>query len=257
MPGTDDIRSRNTRFYRSLLVPTVLLFGWFGLVSFLVSRAGVAIGLISGSCFVLALVLAYWTAADVLNLRVIRGRHGKSRFRDGEIVAFDGVVQVEGEPLRSPFTAQPCAAYTYKISASRGATSHRRHSLFVLSQGFHMLKSKIKNDGESLRLCCLPEFADDLREGVQGAKWLTEARELIEKNVVTASSADEREREGMLLDARHTEVEEVHRDYCMSTDLGNGHSLVIEEEVLPVDQHVCIVGTYDAKRDGLTARKRR
>ena len=67
------------------------------------------------------------------------------------------------------------------------------------------------------------------------------------------ASAGQRERRGALLEVRHTEVEEVHRDYCMEADLGTGANLHYQEEVLPVNQSMCIIGTYDAEQDALTA----
>jgi len=255
--GNGIMRSHNVRFLVSLLVPAVVFLGWLGLVSFVVSRAGIAVGLISGTCFILGLLIAYWHVADLLSLRAIRRPRRKSEFRDGDVVAFDGVMRADGEPVRSPFTARPCAAFTYKISASKGASSPSHHSLFVIAQGFHKLKCRIVNGAESLSICNLPGFEDDLRENVHGDTWLNEARAWIDEIAPTAASAGEGEREGALLEARRGDAEEVHRDYCMTTDLGNGASLVVEEEVLPVDRHVCVVGTYDAERGGLTARKRR
>jgi hypothetical protein len=257
MPGDTESSYRNLRFYRSLIAPAALLFVWFALVSFVISRAGIAIGLISGTCFVLGLLLLYWHIADMLNLRVIRTRKAKSELRNGDVVAFDGMVSVLGEPLQSPFTAQPCAAYTYRIFASRGARSHRRNSIVVLAEGFHMAKCKVENSNRSLRLCNFPGFEDDLRQLAQGSEWLTEARDLMTQLATTATSAGQRERQGTLLDVRHKEVEEVHRDYCMETDLGTGANLHYREEVLPVNRNMCFIGTYDEEREGLTARKRR
>ncbi len=257
MAGINERPSRNVRFYRSLIAPAVLLFVWLALVSFVISRAGTAIGLIAGTCFVLGLVLLYWHTADLLNLRVIRARRGKSEFCDGDVIAFDGMVRVHGEPLQSPFTAQPCAAYTYRISTSRGPGSHRGRSIVVLAEGFHMARCEVENADRSLPLCNLPGFEDDLRQEAHGDEWLAEAREMITQRAATATSAGQRERQGALLVARHATVEEVHRDYCMEADLGTGANLYYQEEVLPVNQILCIIGTYDAERDGLTARRRR
>lgn len=85
MAGINVRPSRNVRFCRSLIAPAVLLLVWFAFVSFVKSRAGTAIGLIAGTCFVLGVVLLYWHTADLLNLRVIRTRRGKSELRDGDV----------------------------------------------------------------------------------------------------------------------------------------------------------------------------
>ncbi len=120
-----------------------------------------------------------------------------------------------------------------------------------------MARCKVDNADRSLRLCNLPGFEDDLRQEAHGDEWLAEGRALITQIATTATSAGQRERQGSLLEARHTELDEVHRDYCMETDLGTGANLHYQEEVLPVNQVMSIIGTYDAKRDGLTAEKRR
>jgi hypothetical protein len=56
---------------------------------------------------------------------------------------------------------------------------------------------------------------------------------------------------------RHTEVDEVHQDYLMGAVGPSADALVIVEEVLPLGQAVCAIGTYDRERNGLTARRSR
>jgi hypothetical protein len=220
---------------------------------------GVVVGILAGGCLTLAVLLGYWNAADWLNLRVVRRatRPRAPALRDGEVVAFEGVVRVDGEPLTAPFSRTPCAAYTYVVAGSRYSVVGGRSERYILAQGFHMARTWIEGTQRRLRLGSLPGFEDDLRENARGTRWEAETRELFARLSGAAPSAGERERRSRLLEARRSVIEEVHHDYCMSPMPERADGLVVDEEVLPAGQTVCVVGTYDAKLDGLAARRSR
>jgi hypothetical protein len=254
--------SRTTRFLTSLVPPALLFVGFFGVVGLVRIRVqgwvGTAVGIVAGASLALGLLLAYWVFFDWLNLRVIRKTlRGGSALRDGEVVAFDGFVRIEGEPMISPFSGTPCAAYTYFVASSRESSPRSGRERSVLAQGFHMVRTRIEGATHSLELCSFPAFEDDLREDASGARWGGAARALIDGLSGKAPSAGERERQSRLLEVRHTEVDEVHQDYLMGAVGPSADALVIVEEVLPLGQAVCAIGTYDRERNGLTARRSR
>ncbi len=64
---------------------------------------------------------------------------------------------------------------------------------------------------------------------------------------------NEREILGSLLDARSNIRQEIHKDYCRVQNLAAGNQFVVEEEeVLPIDQTICVIGTFDQSLNGLT-----
>jgi len=270
MPGTEagspsigGSLTRNLRFFLSLVVPAVLLVGWLVVITQAAARWpggwGLALAIIGGSSLVLALMLAYWTAVDWLNLRVIRGRlvDTDPRAHDGEVVAVEGVVRVDGEPMPAPFSGTPCAAYTYVLAAAQHSSHRGGARRRVIAQGFHMVPTHIEGKAGSLRLWSLPGFEDELRENADGRKWADEARALTGRLHGTAPVAGERARQSRLLEARHSHVGQVHQDYCMSQVAESVDGLVIDEEVLPAGRTVCVVGTYEDGVRGLSARRPR
>ena len=264
MKYTDNRFTRYARFLFSLIPPAVLMFGTLLIIIFIANKLeggiGVAIGIIAGGVLALSILLAYWNAVDWLNLRVIRSQSGSGNpeLRDGEVVAFNGVVRIDAEPMVSPITHTSCAAYTYTIAVSRtgdgyGTATHRRGSRRVLAEGFHMVKTRIEGPTRVLKLCTLPSFEDDLRENDYSEKWSHEVTEQISKLSGTAESAGDGKRQSLLLEARHSIAEELHEDFCQVTKVGTATKFVVDEGVLPVDQTVCVIGTYDESLGGLTA----
>lgn len=255
--------SRFSRFLASL-VPAVVLFALFGgvvalVVSAIPSLTGVLVGAAAGGCLVLGILLAYRNAVDRNNLKIIRrpAIEGQADWTDGAVVAVEGAVRVDGEPMVSPFTATPCAAYTYVVWTGRRSSISDRDVRVVLAQGFHMIRSRIDGAGRSLRLLALPGVDDDLRRTESGTAWGDAARQLFASLVGKAS----REREDVimagLLEARNVGTEEIRRDYCMGSIGTHADGIMVEEEVLPVDRTVCIIGTYDRERNGLSAQRSR
>ncbi len=261
MDNITDWMHRNSRFLFSLIPAIVMLIGTIAVVSFinnsLKGGIGLVIGLIAGACLALGIVLLYWNTTDWLNLRVIRNQLGKGHtvLRDGAVVAFNGIVRSDSKPMISPFTGIACAAYTYKITRSSPSRTHRTSRL--ISLGYHMNITRIDGNTLSLRLCSLPSFEDGMRENMNGPKYADKAKALIAKISVNSKIASEREQNAGLLEARHSETREIHQDFSRTYDVEQGIGLTIDEEVLPIDQEVCAVGTYDKRLRGLTAKNPR
>jgi hypothetical protein len=235
-------------FLASLLPAIILFVGFFAVAGFVGARlqrsTGTVVGIAAGGSLVLGILLAYWILVDWLNLRVIRRTlaAGPAAFRDGHVVAVSGVVRVDGPPLTSPFTGIPCAAYTYTVSYSQN-TGRGRSEQVDLAHGFHFLRTRIDGDSGSIRLRSFPSFEDDLRESASGTRWSAEVRALMDA-IGQAPAADERERRSRLIDARRLETDEVRRDYRMGPLNARPEALTIEEEVLPLGQDVCAIGTF-------------
>jgi hypothetical protein len=255
--------SPGVRFLGSLLPPALLFALFFGTIALVTVRmprlAGVCLGIVAGACLVFGVLLAYWNFVDWANLRVIRRftRVGDAGWDDGAIVAVEGVVRADGEPMVSPFTATPCAAYTYVVSSSRQSSARQRSVRVLIAQGFHLVPSSIDGAGRRLRLYALPGVEDELRRTEPGTTWGNEARRLVESLASAASPGRERQILSRLLEAKHVHTEEVRCDYVMGTIGKHADGLTIEEEVLPVGRTLCMVGSYDRERHGLTARRSR
>jgi len=253
---------RNARFLASLIPAFILLFGLMGVVTVVTERVeggvGIAMGVVSAICLLLGILLVYWCAVDWLNLRVIHRSLREPSFADGDVVAFSGMTRIDGEPMVSPFTKTPSAAYTYIVSAQRRSVRRGRHVRTVLAQGFHMLPTQITGPSRTLTLASFPAVEDDLRENDQSGRFGDEGVALIERLSEAGTEAgNDRQRHSRLLELRHTEVREVQEDYCQTSSVGTGAGLTIDEEVLPAGETVCVVGTFEAESSSLTARRSR
>lgn len=219
---------------------------------------GFALGLVSGASLAFALVLGYWVLVDWLNLRVIRRSVADgSALPDDAIVAFEGVVRVDGPPMTAPFSGTPAAAYTYVVAHSSYSPAGGRRRRFVLMQGFHMRPTRIEGTGQVLRLRTFPGFEDDLRENRSGREWGRQAVDLAATLGDRATNAGQAERESRLLEVRHTENDDVHHDYRMADVDTPLPGFAIDEEVLPANARVCVIATHDHSTRSLTGRRPR
>ena len=251
--------SHNLRFVAALLPPLALLAGTIAVVTLVDARIpgalGLALGLIAGGAGVLGVLLAYWNVVDWSNLAIIRRsmNQGDSPFEDGTVIAFEGRTCTDGPPIYPPFSATPCVAYTYVVSGQGYARQGERRRV-ELAQGFHLVKTRIDGGSKSLALGSFPNVEDDLREDLKGAECRAQLEALHQRLSKDVASAGQRERHATLLAARAAEVDELHHDFLMAPLDGDADGLTIEQEILPVDETVCVVGTYDAQHHAITAR---
>ena len=254
--------SGNLRFLKSLIPALTLMIAVFAITLFIETRLdneiGLVLGVIAGGCFGFGVLLVYWNAVDWVNLKIIRKHlvHRETDFHDGQLIAFSGIIQVDGAPMESPFTQKKCAAYTYTIAISKKKQVNSEGSRQVLAQGFHMLPTRIEGSAGVLRLGALPSVENDLRVNEYG-KWTDVVREKLGVLIDLAPRGSEIERVGALLEARHRVDGEIHKDFCQLTKLGEGQVFVVDEEILPSNEVVCLVGTFDQKMNAITAGKPR
>jgi hypothetical protein len=254
--------ARTVRFLASLAPAALLLLLFFAVIAIVSTRVegmtGGLLGALAAGSLLLGILLAYWIAVDWINLRIIRrcDRSGSS-WRDGDIVAVEGIVRVDGEPMRSPFTNTLCAACVYKVWYSRQRSARGGRESDVLAQGFHLMRTRIEGVTTSVALRTLPSFETDLMKVESGRTWGEQVQSLVDERLTGAPRAVKFEREGRLIELRAGEIDEVHEDYRMGAVGDRADTLTIEEEVLPVGVAVCAVGTYRAERRSLTARRSR
>lgn len=218
---------------------------------------GALLGAVTAACLLGGAYLVYLTAVDAINLRIIRRcrRGGVPVLQDGAIVAFDGVVEVEEEPLIAPFHRVPCVAYKYEVTHPGSGTRRRNNTSFKVAEGFHLLRTRIRGDATSLHLGALPSFQDDLIEQGDGKRWGPQVVELVQSLRGRAASVTDEARFARRLTLQREDVDEVHEDYFMAEPGNMVEVLQITEAVLPAGERVCVVGTYDESRVRLTARR--
>lgn len=219
---------------------------------------GLVLGLVAAVAAVLGVLLVYWNAVDWSNMAILRRSMaaGDAALQHGKVVAVEGVARTRGEPLQTPFDAVRCAAYTYRVTSSRRNASGDRRRV-DMAQGLHLAATRIENGRHRLALDALPGFEDELREEIDVDRHREEIDALFGRLAQGAATAGQREPQARLLAARAGTDGELHHDYLV-TPLGTGaEDLAIEQECLPVDTPVCVIGTYDAERQSLTARHAR
>ena len=252
-PTLGTVRGR-LRFLLSLLPALVLLFAFFAVLEFVSDRLdgglGVAAGIVAGACMALGMLLFYWNTVDWLNLRIIRRHRDGVLAGNGDVVAVSGEARVDGTPLTSPFSGQVCAAYTYCVAESRARGTRRSRTRYVLAQGFHMRPTRIVTPLGDYVLGALPHVEDELRIAEQGER-ADAARALFDR-LAGAPWAGDMVREGALLNARRSVAGEVHEDWCRASGTGGGLVLTVEEEVVPADEAICVVGTLDETAKAIT-----
>lgn len=260
----DSIRPSPRRWLATLPAILLSLLGlavFFGLPITFHTRfetiGSALLGVVTAACLLGGVYLFYSAAVDAINLRVIRRsrRAGVPVLRDGAVVAFDGVAEVEGEPLVAPFRRVPCAAYTYEVTHPGRRTGRSHHNSFKVAEGFHLLPTRIRGDSTTLHLGSLPCFQDDLVEHADGKRWGSQVLELIESLQGRAGSASDGTRFARRLALERGDVDEVHEDYLMAGPGNVVEVLQINEAVLPAEERVCVVGTYDEPGARLTARR--
>ena len=175
----------------------------------------------------------------------------------GDRVAVNGVLSVQGEPLKSPFGEQACAAYTYLVSGTRQTRSgsSTRTTRQNALHGYHMLPTTFTGDGLTLKIMALPTVETDLTEIVKGDAWGARARQWLDRLVAEQGEINsEADSFAGLLNARYLAEAPIHVD-AFVTNVANGATdLSIEEETVPVNEPVALLGTYEALEQGLSGR---
>ena len=253
---------KNRRFYLHIAAQVVALFGIFGVTMAAADRMangfGVAIAIVGGVSLGLAVLLGKAVATDWLSLRALERTlvRREDEFQPGEIVAFSGVARVEGEALTTPFGGHRCCAFTFLVAGRRrsagDSTSTRRANSL---QGFALAPTVIEGEAMAVRLRALPDVETDLREARNGGEWGAAAHARIRAGT-DFEQASEREGFGSLLVARAGPVEPGGRELFFGA-FGGPDELTVEEEYVPVDEPICVIGTAEADPPGLSGRRPR
>lgn len=222
-------------------------------------KTGAVIAFIAYLVFLFGVVGLWGAVGDWRVYRLLQ--QGRLRLEGtvtaGDRVAMSGRLRIDGEPLISPFSRQPCAAYTYVVTGSRrlasGSGASKQQQLAL--QGFAMQPTRVEGDGMRLTLMALPEAEPELTESKLGGEWGKRARGWIDDlSADPGAKSSESESTGILLNARASVEPPVRVDCCIykveDADIG----LTVTEEVVPIDEAVCVLGTYEALDQGLSGR---
>lgn len=257
-----DKRKGTFRFLTSLIPGALLLFSVIGVFSFIVETFdngwGLLLAVIAVICLGFGGMTVYWNMVDWLNLKVIR-RHamGGGSIRQAEVAAFTGTVLSDEPPMESPFTKKPCAAYKYEISESRSSTtSGSKSRRVVLAEGFHMLPTRIEGPRGTFKLGAFPAVESELRS-VEPSAWTKAGWEKIRQLVGNAPRGSTLEREAAFQNALHEINGAIHTDFCQTGYKDGTNTVQVEEEYVPINEEVSIVGTYDGTWNAITTAKRR
>jgi hypothetical protein len=214
---------------------------------------GFILAIVTGLSLGIGILSLYYGRVDWLNLRILR-RHNEPLL-DGKVVAFCGFVRTDIEPLISPFKETSCTMYTYTVSvrSSVSGGSSRRW----LAGGCHMVKTRIEGRDRSLKLESFPDLYE-FQDNLKGREWADKSFELTERISTLTPSVSEWEGQSRMLEIRRSNnIEEIREDFYRHRYDKTYGGLSIEEASLPVDQEVCIIGTYNEASNSLSSRRHR
>ena len=252
------VPKKSTTEYLKLIIPALALMAlFFFLLSFVESKIeggwGVFLGVVAAVCVVLSVILFYRNSIDWQNVKSIKNLLIDSTLgvEDGQEICFSGVTISNQDPLTAPFTKTPSVAYTYTVGASRRRRTDSNSTRVNLAQGFHMLPTEIQGEHQALPLLAFPVVEDDLRQS-ESNKWKKEVKELFKQLLDAESpSAGEPEREGQLRLVRKSCLNGVQQDYCQVSDPPNDGTFFIEEESLPANKTVTVIGRFSKEPHGI------
>lgn len=280
-------------------LPAVVFLGLISAGLYFVTRIvgcfGITLAVIAVVLSAVGLMLLYRSNVDRLNVRYIQKYViDQARPEDGAVIAVEGEAQVQGDPLRAPFSGQECAAYVYRVTKPKLRSQESSgKSSEVIARGHHLVPTEIVGPSISLSLGSLPSVEDDLRQTVNDGSWdegwnrLAASHERSERNPGSPAI------DGELLGLRQSVVREARHDYVRGSrveieskedgDLLAEHAaemnldpeqrarlervsaslerkwddLTIEEEVVPAGETLCFIGKYDASSRSIDGTKAR
>lgn len=245
------------RFILKAILAMVVIVGALTLISVSVEATTARFGkigwipwLIGFFTFAAGLLAAWATIISILDWRALKRYRADPSdiFSDGQTVALSGQVRVDGEPLAAPFSQKPCAAFSYQVTGQRrgggSSTSQYRQQLCLL--GYHLLPAELDTGSRSFPLMAIPDVDTDFRSTASGGEWGDQALEQIRTAAETWPRAGEADARGKLEDARKTASAPQSVDLYVSSTQTGAPQLGIQEDVVPVETTVTILGTYAA-----------
>jgi len=251
--------SGRTRFILTMIPGIVLFLLTLMTVGRGVSRMpgflGVCLSLGGGILISLGLLLAWSILRSFFNLMVLRGgTDSPEANQDGKTVAVEGEIETSGDPTPAPIEGTACAAYTYVISKPEidsSANSSSGSRRVFLAQGFGLLEAGLRTSDKRLPLLAMPTFGEELRKTYKGKECLEPLTALLD-SLEKAPAADMPDREGALLEARHSSAGPGKRDYRLfevkPKHLEDATAVV---EILPVSKPVTVIAQYRHEPEAL------
>ena len=216
------------------------------------------IALIPGMLAFVAAIFVTWS-----NTIIWMDRRALRRYRatpdqimlDGQTVALSGKIIVEGQPLISPFSETPCAGYTYKITGegreSSNRTSNRRLCLF----GYHLTHANLDCGSHQFPIGAIADVDTDLRNTTMENHWGDRGHALIKAAAEAGSPVEEIATRDTLDKAYRQTTVPCAQDFFVGHNLGTSNAINVIEDILPVDQPVTILGTYQVRTGGLDGQR--
>ncbi|MEM6702864.1 MAG: hypothetical protein AAF690_09180 [Acidobacteriota bacterium] len=251
------------RLFFWLLGPLTLIALTLGLAISTVEKlgggcAGIVCGVGGAAAVGLGLLLAYWVGVDAFNLLLLRRFLTRGATpRDGRLLALEGRAEIEGEARPAPFSGTRCAGYLYRVAAQRYDSTRESSSTVDLLYGAFLAPTHIVGPNLGLELASLPAFGDELRTTVTDGRWTKGAVRLVDRLRGRAALPSAKQRQERLLELQSTRVRSIDEEHCADFDPAEEASLTIEEQILPVGEDLCWIGTYHASERALTGTRPR
>jgi hypothetical protein len=193
-------------------------------------------------------LVAWATAITGLDRRGLRRYRVAplDRIEDGQKVALSGTVRISGEPLITPFSRKPCAAFSFRVTGEgrSGSDNHSRSRLCLL--GFGLADAALDCGERSFPLRAVPDVGTDLREIATSSDWRERGMALIDQASEQWERADQPDAEGQRIQAARFVQPRVEKNLFVAGTRGTSNTLGITEDHLPIDEPVTVLATYDA-----------
>ena len=178
--------------------------------------------------------------------------------QDGDRVAFAGTIRVDGTPLRSPFSDEECALYSYDIKheeAIRGSTGtgpRRQTKTIVDFSGLALAEARLDTVAGRFRLLSFPLMEDFPARVRRSRRELANARRFLDSTTFETIGLIGR-RFGAIgqFDAALSESNGSFRCDWEGAGRRDVEALNLTESYIPLNAKIVAFGTYDAERRGI------
>lgn len=209
--------------------------------------------------FVAGLIVTWGTAITWLDRRNLRAYRSDpdDAFTDGQSVALSGRVQVDGEPLKAPFSGKACAAFSYQVTGQRRSrsSSSNQYVQQLCLLGFHLAPAVLDCGARQFPLGAIADVDDEYRSTGTGGDWGDLGLERINAGAEALPQASEEVARGKLAEARAGATAPQSVDYFVAPTRTGANQITVIEDIVPVETPVTILGTYSANTRGLDGQR--
>ncbi|MDO3381625.1 hypothetical protein [Gilvimarinus algae] len=214
--------------------------------------------LIIGVLSLVAGLLVAWgtvlTWLDRRNLRLYRV-DPNAAFKDGQTLALSGEVKVQGEPLISPFSDKPCAAFSYQVTGQTRSPSSNHNVQQLCLLGFHMRPAVLDCGDRTFALHAIASAEDELRSTTMGGQWGERALARIRAVPESEPQTGEEDARGALSDAQVSTPTPVSADYFVAPTRTTANQITVMEDIVPVNARVTVLARYNTRTQGLDGQR--